>query len=415
MTPRTLRHGCLVLFMAQITVTAAPPNQPLRVVTREFEIDYGLNEAAQPIESVQLWFTLDRGLNWQHFGFDRDVRSPVVFRAPTEGLYGFFVIVTNAVGPSSQPPGPSTKPMMWALVDYTAPVIQLHNVRQINRLGETVVQIDWTAIDTNLPTRPIEIFYQKLNDLRWVALSREPLPNTGRFDWRVPQNLTGPISVRIAVTDQGGHRVESESKMVDIPNARSGELLTNSIVSPLRKDIALYAQPASSRSATAPNVRHLFSEAMAYRDREQLRTAVSRLREVVRLDPKMTEAFTEMADILNRLGDPDRAMDAYGIALQQRPTMRAALKGTALIYGQRKDYSSAATQLRTILRYNPNDVEVWMNLGDLAIYQGDELLARECYMRASQMDPTASDIVSDARKRLTLLGEVSRTYAAGVQ
>ena len=86
------------------------------------------------------------------------------------------------------------------------------------------------------------------------------------------------------------------------------------------------------------------------------------------------------------------------------------LQGAAKVYRQKKDYASAARRLRTILRYNPKDAETWMNLGDIGIFQGDELLARECYVRASQIDERASAIIEQAQKRLALMAEVSRSY-----
>lgn len=54
-----------------------------------------------------------------------------------------------------------------------------------------------------------------------------------------------------------------------------------------------------------------------------------------------------------------------------------------------------------------------MNLGDVAVFQGDEVLARKCYVRASQIDPDATQVIADARKRLELMAEVSRTYRPG--
>ncbi len=51
-----------------------------------------------------------------------------------------------------------------------------------------------------------------------------------------------------------------------------------------------------------------------------------------------------------------------------------------------------------------------MNLGDIAIYQGDEILARECYTRATHIDPQATQVIADAQKRLDLMAEVSRGY-----
>ena len=90
--------------------------------------------------------------------------------------------------------------------------------------------------------------------------------------------------------------------------------------------------------------------------------------------------------------------------------MRSALRGVAMAYRKKGDHGAAAGALRSILRDSPNDAEVWMNLGDVAIFQGDEVLARECYTRASSIDPQATEIVANARKRLDLMASVSRTY-----
>ena len=147
-----------------------------------------------------------------------------------------------------------------------------------------------------------------------------------------------------------------------------------------------------------------------FRDQGDHRRGIARMREVVGLDPQMTEAFAELGGMLYFLSDFERALSAYDLALQQRPTMRAALQGSAKVYRQLADYASAARHLRTILRYNPDDAETWMNLGDLGIFQGDEVLARECYLRATQIDPEAKAIIEQARQRLALMAEVSRTY-----
>jgi len=157
----------------------------------------------------------------------------------------------------------------------------------------------------------------------------------------------------------------------------------------------------------------LVREAVALRQQGDYRRGVSRLREAVRLDPNRMDAFAEMGGMLYRLGDLDRAMNAFEIVLRQEPGSRMALLGTAAVYSQKKDYAAAAQRLRTVLRHRPNDAEVWMNLGDVAVYQGDEPLARECYARASLIDPSAEKIVADARARLKLMSEVSRTYKSG--
>ena len=84
--------------------------------------------------------------------------------------------------------------------------------------------------------------------------------------------------------------------------------------------------------------------------------------------------------------------------------------------GSESDRISAATQIaravragsKTRVTTNPKDAEVWLQLGDVAVHQGDEVRAREYYTRASQIDPQASIVIADAQKRLALMAEVSR-------
>ena len=51
-----------------------------------------------------------------------------------------------------------------------------------------------------------------------------------------------------------------------------------------------------------------------------------------------------------------------------------------------------------------------MNLGDVAIFQGDEIGARQAYQRALESKSAAREIKVDAQKRLDLMADVSRSY-----
>ena len=412
---RAIGQGCLVAVIGTGPPTVAQNGLPVRVQSQVFEVAYTVNEAALPLSSVHLWYTLDKGQTWHDYGSDDDCQTPFVFHAPTEGLFGFYLRVANERGASSPPPGPSTQPRQWTFVDYTPPVVQLHELRQTTMLGRPVVQIRWTAIDANLTSRPVEVEYRQPQTTDWHPLTVNPLANTGRYDWRVPESLWGRLSIRIHVSDEGGHRVTSEVQTIEFRRPAPPATL------PASSDRSFGSLP--EQTATGPSTssttyawtraRQLLDEGLTLRDRGDYRRAIARLREAVKLDPQMTDAFAEMGEMLYLLGDLDRALAAYGIALAQQPTMRAALQGAAKVYGQKQDYGSAAQRLRTILRYNPNDAEAWMNLGDIGVFQGDEVLARECYLRASQIDPEATEVISRARQRLALMAEVSRTYRQG--
>ncbi len=409
MLPEASRHGCLLLAVAGCVGAATYGQQPVPVQSQIFGIEYAVNQDALPLDSVQLWYTLDRGDSWHQYGFDEDRQSPITFHAPTEGLYGFFLIAANSTGPSSAAPTKGTGPHQWVFVDFTPPVVQLHDLRLSRIVGERVVQIRWTAIDPHLVTRPVEVFYQKVPDGPWRPITPDPLANTGRYDWRIPANLVGPVRVRVTVRDESGHHVDSESEVMELP-------------APLEDHASMGAAAAvESEAASAVTVAgeagtrafRLLSIGRSHRERGEIRQAIGRMREAVKADPSLAAAFAEMAAMLYRIGDNDRALDAYEIALEQQPMMRSALQGAAMVHRRKNEYGTAADLLQRILRHNPNDAEIWMNLGDIAVFQGDEIRARGAYQRAVGVDPNATEVIADAHKRLALMAEVSRTYRQG--
>lgn len=404
------RHGCrLATALLAVPWPSRADDDARPVRSRRFDIQYTVNDSALPLDSVQLWYTLDRGETWLEFGRDEDRHSPMPFEAPREGLFGLYLVVTNAAGPSCPPPGRGVQPHLLVHVDFTPPIVQLYPLRQSAMLGQRVVHVRWTAIDAQFGPRPVEVEYQRTPGDEWVLMTPEPVANTGLLDWRVPDDLAGSVGVRVSVRDQGGHRVSSERQVVEI--LAPGAALVSGVAE--GADPRSDKRPASASAArTEERVLELLRAAGVHRDRGEYREGIARLRDVVKLDPHRADALVEMADMLYRVGDLDRALGAYELALRQEPTIRDALRGAAMIYRRNNDHASAARMLRTILRNNPNDAEVWMNLGDVAIYQGDEMLARECYTRASQIDPGATSVIADARKRLELMAEVSRRYQA---
>lgn len=385
------------------------------VRARVFDIQYRINEDAFPLTSVHVWYTLDRGKTWHDSGPDEDLQSPITFEAPEEGLYGFLLVATNRTGPSSYAPHEATAPHLWAQVDATPPVVQLHRPRLAVVLGRRVVQVRWSALDAHFAPRPITIEYRRLPDDDWRPVTPDPLANTGRFDWRVPQDLHGTVAVRVTATDRVGHRVSGSAQVIELPPDEPVRAAPAALrpVSPADELSGQGGATLHGSARAQERARRLFAVAVAHRERGEYREAVTRLREVVTLNPYWARGFAEMGDVLYRLGDMDRALGAYELAQRREPTMRAALRGAAMVHRQRKNYGGAATQLRTILRYNPNDAEVWMNLGDIAVFQGDDVLAQECYVRATRIDPDATQVMVDARKRLALMAEASRTTGAG--
>ncbi|MFQ5489549.1 MAG: tetratricopeptide repeat protein [Phycisphaerae bacterium] len=395
-----MRHGCRLLMGAlALAVPAGPVGaaETMRVRSRLFDLEYRVNAAAQPLDTVRLWYTLDRGKTWQLYGLDDDRQPPLRFNASQEGLYGFYLVVTNAAGSSGPEPVAGTAPQRLVWVDYTPPIVQLHRPVAGENAGLAEVALRWTAIDAQLPPRPVSLSVRVAPDGPWRTIA-ERLANTGRYDWRVPEDVRGKLILRITVVDQGGNRVEAA---------------TTFEVSPLM-DAATDEQPAQSADADATLTAaetpldgrvlarsgELYRAALRHRDRGENKLAMARLRDALKLNPKHALALVDLASLLYAEGDHSAASEAYELALQQRPNLRSGLEGMARTRIALRQYGAAAQALRKITKDHPEDAQTWLNLGDVAIYQGDELAAQAHYKKAMTLDPQATEVIARARMRL---------------
>lgn len=411
MIHNSVRHGCLLLFGAWTPLAlAAPPadGQVTRVRSRTFDIEYRISPAAEPLDSVRLWYTRDKGTTWQLYGQDEDRQSPVPFDAAEEGLYGFFIVATNAVGPSGDEPQAGTQPQRWACVDYTPPVVQLHPPQVDPRAADNAtVSIRWTAIDAQFPPRPVSLSYRVAPDGQWQTIAGN-LANTGRYDWRVPADLPGRVVLRVAVLDRGGNRAEAARAFELAPAAAQAAAETNpddaEVVASLTSRIQTIDETARQRS------RKLYDQGLWHRDRGERTLARARLRDALELDPGFSIALVDLASLLYADGDYDAALEAYQLSLKQDPYLRSALEGVAKVHIARREFDQAGDKLWQIVRRDPEDTEAWLHLGDVAIYRGDELSAREHYQRAATRDPTASETIERAQRRLADISGLRRRY-----
>jgi Tfp pilus assembly protein PilF len=412
MIHRSARYGGLSFLVALAIGVQPSHGGPAPLPSRTLEIEYVVNDEALPLDSVELWFRSSDSKQWRSYGFDDDRQSPVVFDAPTDGQFEFVVVVTNAAGGSSATPNESTLPQQVALIDTTPPVVQLHEPRVTAAFGRPVLQLRWTALDPLLPPRPVEVLYRAASDQPWIAATGEPIANTGALDWAIPADVLGPVALVVRVTDLAGHRSESEVHRVELASTSDQQrrkLVTHTAEWPLSRSPKSTGHGVGDSRGRQRAVQQ-FAEALRLRDAGKNREAIAHLREAIKSDPQMTDAFAEMGSLFYRIGDFDNALGAFDAALGNEPQSRDALRGAAMVFRQKKDYASAAERLRRILRYDPQDGEVWMNLGDIAVFQGDEALAHECYQRASQEELNPPAVTQEAQKRLTLMAEVSRTF-----
>ena len=363
--------------------------QVTRVRSRTFDIEYRISPAGEPLGSVRLWYTRDKGTTWQLYGQDEDRQSPVPFDAAEEGLYGFCIVATNAVGASGDEPQSGTQPQRWACVDFTPPVVQLHPPQVDPRAADNAtVSIRWTAIDAQFPPRPVSLSYRVAPDGQWQTIAGN-LANTGRYDWRVPADLPGRVVLRVAVLDRGGNRAEAARAFELAPAAQArGEAdpADAEVVASLTSRIQTIDETARQRS------RKLYDQGLWHRDRGERTLARARLRDALKLDPGFSIALVDLASLLYADGDYDAALEAYQLSLKQDPYLRSALEGVAKVHIARREFDQAGDKLWQIVRRDPEDTEAWL------------------HQRAATRDPTATETIERAQRRLADISGLRRRY-----
>ncbi len=411
-----MRHGCplLLLVCSAVAAAATPPTDEhsiARVQTRQFDIQYEINADARPLQSIELWYTFDGGATWQSYGLDPDNTPPVNVIAPQEGLCGLYIVATNAVGASGPTPSADTQPQQWVFIDFTPPVCQFHEPKVEQRAGKTVARLSWTAIDANLIDRPIDIACRALPDGAWRSIASH-LPNSGRYDWFVPDDCGRRLMFRLSVQDRGGHRSEAATGAVELAAAvaqadadHPDALAARAVGEPI--DTARV--PTRSERIRA---QELTRKGTWHELRGEHELAVARLRDSLKLEPHAPDVLVNLGTALYALGRYEEAAGAIELSLRQRPENAAALDELAKTFIALQRYDAAEASLLKIVKQDPNATRAWLNLGDVAIYRGSEIDAREYYEKAATLQPQAADIVARARARLDDLPALSSRYQA---
>jgi tetratricopeptide (TPR) repeat protein len=405
------RFSAFLLSVVVSTVHGAEPLARATVQTQQFDIHYRAGASSIPLTEVELWYTVGPSKSWRLFGRDTDRVSPVTFLAPHEGRYGFYLVLKNAYGASSPPPNADAAPQQRVFIDFTPPVAQLHEARIDPSVTDgRRLLLRWTAFDNNLPPRPIGLAYRPVGALNWSWIA-DRLPNRGRYDWVIPDQVAGPVDVRLIVCDRSGHTVERTLGPVQLDRPK-----------PTPPPAATESRPPDPVQRTFPVVTEAKSRAASdrydlgtfHRVRGEYAIAAQMYREALALNPNLNAARHDLAGVQFKQGEIEQAIATYQTVLEQDPNHTSAHKGLALAYLKRRDYGNARSRLSDHLSLEPNDAHGWLVLGDVARLSGDARAARGYWSKALTVDPKHHEMIKRATERLStsVTSAVGRTNGA---
>ncbi len=383
-----------------------------RVTTQRFGVSYDVEPGDEPVESVALWYTTDDARSWRRDGVVHGSTSPIPFRATREGFHGFYILATSAAGVSGPPPGSATVPQCWAYVDFTPPVVQLHAVRQSDPpTVPQALQIRWSAVDDGFEHRPISLSYRADSKEEWKPIAG-PIANAGVYQWRVPDDVGDGVEILLTVRDLGRHVVEASSPRVRIqrPKPHAEPALVTNQLAFAGRETNLLGSAGEDDGGGRARAFQLYQKGRVHATRGEHRLAASRFRDALSADPALTDALVELGRALYAQGDGAKSAEAFELAVAQRPGSRVARNELALAYIGQRRFSEAVQQLSRIVQANAKDADAWLNLGDIAIYQGDELLARQHYEKAMTLNPESTDTIEKAKIRLADLERLAANF-----
>jgi hypothetical protein len=211
-------------------IQSRPPDANIHLVNSlHLRLNYEIaDQGRSGISKVELWYTQDPGCRrWQKLNdFAGEVR-PLEFNVSGEGLYGFTIIPRSGANLAQHEPQPGEQPQMWVEVDLTKPVVRLGRT-DVGRGPEAgFLTITWTASDKNLGANPIRISYAEQLAGPWTPILQTNLENTGRYQWKYPDNIPVRFYVRVEAIDRAGNIGAAESTepvLVDLAIPKSVNL-----------------------------------------------------------------------------------------------------------------------------------------------------------------------------------------------
>ncbi len=169
------------------------------------------------VGAVELYWsgpdTAEGGGQWQLAAIDDDRSSPILFRAPCDGLFGLSVAVKARDGKTYlRPPAPIGDADVVTLVDTHAPQVEILSVNGITDKevwiqAGTPVEIEFVVREENLPEQAAALDFSLDQGSGWHALAEDLSVDSEvpyRYMWTVPLISSDQFLVRACATDRVG-------------------------------------------------------------------------------------------------------------------------------------------------------------------------------------------------------------------
>jgi hypothetical protein len=200
-----------------------PPRGPMpnvKVINDpEVSLEYEVKAGPSGVKKVELYMTEDDGKTWNSYAEDDDRKSPITFRLPHEGVFGFRLVITSGADLSEGRPLPGTPPEIRLELDMTPPRVEMYEPKGDGLRPDTLI-LSWSATDRNLADKPVTLEYAETEG-NWRVIATGQ-PAVGSYSWQLPQPLAY-VLLRATAVDVAGNRSVAQTNspvLVDLNKPR---------------------------------------------------------------------------------------------------------------------------------------------------------------------------------------------------
>jgi len=359
------------------------------------------------ITSIELWVTANGGQVWRCEPTERAGDILLRFRAPTDGRFGFFVILGSDAGPSAQSPPAGIAPQVECVVDTVPPTLQLHAAEVDADRADRQLRLRVSVLDENLGPSGLRVFYRASANGAWRDGGTAALAGN-EINWRVPSGVAGILDIRVTATDLAGNRAWDEIQAVHVPaddeeNALGRDSLAEPTTQPASDEtpVASVTRAEPTQTSTSFNqVERLKRLAQRHMAERQYSLAAARLEDAARLAPQDGDVLVDLASALYQSGRYADAEARLAAAVQAAPDHLRAVEGLALVAATQRRYPAAREHLLHLLRLEPGSAVTWLRYGDIEHRLGNVEQAAAAWRRVLELQDPDGAVRDKAAKRL---------------
>ena len=435
MNIKTRQTGWLLFFsiLAAANSHIAADNSLPVVRSRTMNIDYEVNIESANLSRIELWYS--RGTRegtaepWQLYNYDIDKVSPAGFVATGEGVFRFLIVAVDQRGQAScRTDGngmgminipAEVRAQQTVFVDYTPPRLFLRSPKgKAEQEHNQALKISWVGFDTHLSGYPVQLLYSRQVDGNEIFMPIDkPLPATGEYLWRIPEQISGPVTIKAVLTDIAGNIDTKSSGWINIIKSGNAaqplshdtnlDLNTNTNTKPEQdkkaskepdKKVSKGVSDSSSKvisetDAKAANVQtelrrkaeSYYIRGSLYRQRHEWSKAAQAYNKALAIDEQYLEARLRLGDVFYNMNQFDQAHRQFELCLKLRADSQAALFGLAQSQMALKQFRQAGMSLEKLLKADNRDAQAWLMRGDAAQQLGQKETAVSSWQQAGRI------------------------------